>query len=144
MVLSGLSINVPIPLSYQPLVILGRVYLIDHSRIIDRNRDYVSLMPVQDGARPFARGRGTFEEVIEQRRPQMIVGAAFPGWAPRSSLRTSMTSRIRSTVATRTWEVDRPNEARRRLYGVERGWPSERGTGPVSARILNDDAVVAG
>ena len=68
MVLSGLStelIDVPIPLSYEALIVLRRVHFVYHGRIIHRDAHDLPLMLMQDRSCALARSRGVVQQRAE-------------------------------------------------------------------------------
>src|SRR5712691_6432366 len=60
------SVDVPIPLSNQALVILRRVHVIEHGRVVHRDDGEPVLVRLQDGARSVARGSVAGLELLEQ------------------------------------------------------------------------------
>src|SRR6266705_4769742 len=60
------SVHVPIPLSNQALVILRRVHVIQHGRVVHRDDGEPVLVRLQDGARSVARGGVAGLELREQ------------------------------------------------------------------------------
>src|SRR4051812_26286604 len=148
MVLSGLSINVPIPLSDQPLIVLWGVHLIDNGGIIHRNGNDVPFMAVQDGTRSLPGSRRIVEEVLEQYRApnDRVTAALSQSWHDDRRFRTSMS--VENAVDggdPHVGQVDRPDEHRCRLDCLEGAYGrAERGDWTCFwLGILRDDAVVA-
>src|SRR5439155_8722914 len=72
------SVTVPIPLPDQALVVLGRVQLVDHGRIVHGNGNHFLIMLVQDGPRPLARRLRALQQVPKQcRSPDHGMSAPF-------------------------------------------------------------------
>lgn len=64
-----LSVDVPIPLSYQSLVVIRRVDLINDGWIIDGDAHDVPLMLMQNGPCPLPCGGRALEQLFEEPRP---------------------------------------------------------------------------
>ena len=61
------SVNVPIPLPHQPLIVLRRIHLVDYGRIVHGNGHDFLLMLVQDSPRSLVCGVRALQQLAEER-----------------------------------------------------------------------------
>src|SRR5882762_5870654 len=88
----GSSVDIPVPLPHQSFVVVRRIDLVDHRRIVDRDRHHFLLMLMQDCSRARARRVRALQQLAEQRVPP------DHGMAPPFSKRRDDGGRAGSTV----------------------------------------------